>query len=202
MPSRQGLCYFTKTLPVSAGFTGIQLPTRCDNVPVGGSEKDCPLDPYVIIHDKSSFIDQQTLKLQETPESVPVGEMPRHLLVTADRYAVNAAIPGSRVTITGIFDSFKGKSAGKNVAVRHTYLRVIGMQAELDGSSRAGRAYTEAEEDEFIKMAREPNFYERFTASVAPSIYGHPGIVLFLTSRHQKGDYMSATGRLKEALAR
>lgn len=55
------------------------------------------------------------------------------------------------------------------------YLRVVGMQADLDGSSRTGRSFTEAEEDEFIRMAREPDFFEKFSNSVAPSIYGHPG---------------------------
>ena len=50
------------------------------------------------------------------------------------------------------------------------------MQADLDGSSRTGRSFSEAEEDEFIRMAREPEFFEKFANSVAPSIYGHPGL--------------------------
>lgn len=50
--------------------------------------KDCPLDPYVIVHDKCQFVDQQTIKLQEAPDMVPVGELPRHLTLSADRYVV------------------------------------------------------------------------------------------------------------------
>lgn len=53
------------------------------------------------------------------------------------------------------------------------------MQADLDGSSRTGRAFTEAEEDEFIRMAREPDFFEKFSNSVAPSIYGHAGLFYY-----------------------
>jgi DNA replication licensing factor MCM5 len=49
------------------------------------SQKKCPIDPYIIVHDKSHFVDQQTLKLQEIPGSVPVGELPRHMLLSADR---------------------------------------------------------------------------------------------------------------------
>jgi hypothetical protein len=72
------------------------------------------------------------------------------------------------------------------------YLRVVGMQADLDGSSRTGRAFTEAEEDEFINMAREPDFFEKFSNSVAPSIYGHPGLFTPpITSRYQKGNHLS-----------
>ena len=44
------------------------------------------MDPYIIVHDKSHFVDQQTLKLQEIPGNVPVGELPRHMLLSADRY--------------------------------------------------------------------------------------------------------------------
>lgn len=47
----------------------------------------CPPDPFVLVTEKSKCIDQQTLKLQEAPDSVPVGELPRHILLTVDRYA-------------------------------------------------------------------------------------------------------------------
>jgi DNA replication licensing factor MCM5 len=45
----------------------------------------CPLDPYVVMHDKSTFIDQQMIKVQESHGLVPVGELPRHLLLCVDR---------------------------------------------------------------------------------------------------------------------
>ena len=47
--------------------------------------KECPMDPYVIVHSKCLFVDQQTLKLQEAPDLVPVGELPRHVLLNVDR---------------------------------------------------------------------------------------------------------------------
>ena len=39
----------------------------------------CPLDPYRVVTEKNTFVDQQTLKLQEAPELIPTGEMPRTL---------------------------------------------------------------------------------------------------------------------------
>jgi DNA replication licensing factor MCM5 len=65
-------------------FDASCLLCRSDPSPDGGA-KDCPLDPYVIVHDKCSFVDQQTIKLQEAPDLVPVGELPRHVLLSADR---------------------------------------------------------------------------------------------------------------------
>lgn len=46
---------------------------------------NCPLDPYFIIPDKCTCVDFQTLKLQELHDSVPQGEMPRHIQLYLDR---------------------------------------------------------------------------------------------------------------------
>jgi len=38
-----------------------------------------------------------------------------------------------------------------------------------------GQQFSPEEEEEFGEMARSENFYEKFSASVAPSIYGSIG---------------------------
>lgn len=58
------------------------------------------------------------------------------------------------------------------VAVRMAYIRVVGMQVDVDGTNRLGRAFTEDEEEEYIQMARRPNLYNEFCRSIAPGIYG------------------------------
>lgn len=65
------------------------------------------MDPYIILHDRCTFVDQQTIKLQEAPDMVPVGELPRHMMLWADRYLTNRVIPGSRIIATGIFSTFQ-----------------------------------------------------------------------------------------------
>jgi DNA replication licensing factor MCM5 len=79
-----------------------------------GQDKNCPMDPYLIIHPKSTFTDHQTLKLQEAPDMVPVGELPRHMLLSAERYLTGRVVPGSRVIATGIYSTFQ---SSKNVGV-------------------------------------------------------------------------------------
>ncbi|KAI9209755.1 MCM2/3/5 family-domain-containing protein [Polychytrium aggregatum] len=173
-------CRDFKQLTVGGGITGINLPRIClATSNTLGETKKCSMDPYVIIHDKSKFVDQQTLKLQETPDKVPVGELPRHILLSADRYLTDKVTPGTRVTITGIFDIFQqaGKNAMGASAIRSPYIRVVGMQVDVEGNRRTGgRVFTEEEESEFIAMARRPNFYEEFANSIAPSIYGNSDI--------------------------
>lgn len=87
------------------------LPRQCDAAAPPGQTKDCPLDPYLIDHDHSAFADHQTLKLQEAPDMVPVGELPRHMLLSADRYLAGRVVPGSRVIATGIYSTYEAQKS-------------------------------------------------------------------------------------------
>ncbi|CAN1318487.1 DNA replication licensing factor MCM5 [Linum perenne] len=60
-------CQSTKEVPCRPGLGGAIMPRSCDHVPQAG-EEPCPLDPWIIVPDKSKYVDQQTLKLQENPE--------------------------------------------------------------------------------------------------------------------------------------
>ncbi|PAV21848.1 MCM-domain-containing [Pyrrhoderma noxium] len=179
-------CRHIKIIYPPSGLGGVGagadrgLPRQCDSVPPPGQPKECPLDPYLIIHSKSSFTDHQTLKLQEAPDMVPVGELPRHMLLSADRYLTGKVVPGSRVIATGIYSTYeaaKTKSGGGAAALRNPYLRVIHLELSSPttasgGSNPFGVQFSPEEEEEFGQMARSENFYERFAKSVAPSIYG------------------------------
>jgi DNA replication licensing factor MCM5 len=63
--------------------------------------------------DSCKCVDSQTLKLQETPENVPNGEIPRHIQLYMDRYLCDKAVPGNRITITGIYSIKKIFNSGK-----------------------------------------------------------------------------------------
>ncbi|KAJ3132721.1 minichromosome maintenance protein 5 [Physocladia obscura] len=163
-------CRHTKNIPVASGFGGVQLPRKCDAAPADGQPKECSLDPYLVIHDKSRFVDMQNLKLQEAADVVPVGELPRHILLSCDRYLTNKVVPGVRIAVTGIYSIFQSKSANADIAIRTPYLRVIGMQSDADGGRN--RIFTPEEEQEFLSISRRTNLYEEFSNSIAPQIYG------------------------------
>jgi DNA replication licensing factor MCM5 len=111
-------CRSIKVIYPAGGLGGLGggaergLPRVCDAPEPEGQKKDCPMDPYLIIHSKSTFSDHQTLKLQEAPDMVPVGELPRHIILSADRYNAAQVVPGSRVIATGIYSTF---NSSKNV---------------------------------------------------------------------------------------
>lgn len=68
--------------------------------------------------DKCECVDFQILKLQELPDAVPQGEMPRHMQLFADRYLCDKVVPGNRLTILGIYSI---KKAGKATKVMTKY---------------------------------------------------------------------------------
>ncbi|GAO17853.1 hypothetical protein UVI_02011490 [Ustilaginoidea virens] len=175
-------CQFQSVIPVLGGFTGVSLPRQCgrERVPNDPTPK-CPLDPYFVMHEKSQFVDQQIIKLQEAPDQVPVGELPRHVLISADRYLTNRVVPGSRCTVMGIFSIYQNK-ASKNsstagaVAIRTPYLRAVGIQTDLDQTGKGSATFSEEEEQEFLELSRRPDLYNIMTDCIAPSIYGNRDI--------------------------
>lgn len=44
-------------------------------------------------------------------QDVPTGEMPRNMLLSADRNLVQTVVPGTRVTVMGIYSIFQSGSS-------------------------------------------------------------------------------------------
>ena len=169
-------CQTTTQVPVRAGFGGANLPRKCAQVRQPG-EAPCPLDPYAIVPEKCQYVDMQTWKLQEAPEMVPTGEMPRSVMLSVDRNLVDKAIPGNRVTVTGIMSimSNVGKGGPGGVAIRTPYLQVLGVRhgfESLDVTGTSLSVFTAAEEEAFHALARGEDIFTRLSNSIAPSIYG------------------------------
>ena len=180
-------CHLVKVIPAQSGFGGIQLPTFCDGDdpnalgPDGGMDAPgpgagkCKSRNYVILADESVYIDQQPLKLQESPEMVPTGEMPRSISLSADRYLVDKVAPGTRVHVIGIFSTFSHQAARGTTAshaVKSAYIKAVGVAVEVEGAGRAATSFTPQEEELFVSMARQPDIYEKLASSIAPSISG------------------------------
>jgi DNA replication licensing factor MCM5 len=132
--------------------------------------------------DKCRCVDFQTLKLQELPDSVPQGEIPRHMQLFCDRSLCERVVPGNRVLIQGIYSIKKvstGKQKGGNdthkavVGVRSPYMRVIGIKVDTEiGSISRYSNITSDEEAAFRKLAGMPDIYDKLAKSIAPSIFG------------------------------
>jgi len=169
---RCGRCQNTHVVhSASAGggsFGTVPLPQRC----MGPNPEDCGPAPYSVVPDECVFVDQQTLKLQESPEAVPTGEMPRSVVLAVERGLVDLAPPGTRVSILAIVSLFNaGGARGKgSTSIKTVYLRVVGMQKDSGLGNLA--TFTPREEEAFRLLSRRPDIYDILSRSIAPSISG------------------------------
>uniref|UniRef100_A0A915PJE3 DNA replication licensing factor MCM5 n=1 Tax=Setaria digitata TaxID=48799 RepID=A0A915PJE3_9BILA len=199
-------CRHTVTnLDLKPGLDGFTLPRTCGANQTAQLQR-CPVDPYHIIPDKCHCIDFQTLKLQENPEDVPHGEMPRHMQLYCDRHLTDRVAPGNRVMIVGIYSIKrmfqKQKTTDRTLSgIRAPYIRVLGIHVQTSGPGRVEqRQFTIAEEKIFKDLAKKVNIYDLISQSIAPSIYGAEDIkksiacLLFGGSRKRLPDGLTRRG--------
>lgn len=87
--------------------------------------------------------------------------------------------PFSPYTLATNFILIQKSNAGAP-ALRQPYLRILGLELDTSTSGAHGgsRSFSPEEEEEFFKLSRSDDLYERFAKSVAPSIFGHLGTFL------------------------
>uniref|UniRef100_A0ACD5ZC25 Uncharacterized protein n=1 Tax=Avena sativa TaxID=4498 RepID=A0ACD5ZC25_AVESA len=171
-------CRSVRTVPCRPGLGGAIVPRSCDHVPQPG-EEPCPLDPWIAVPDKSKYVDLQTLKLQENPEDVPTGELPRNVLLSVDRHLVQTIVPGTRLTVVGIYSVFQASGSTNHkgaVGVKQPYIRIVGLEQSRDDNSNGPSSFTVDEEMEFKEFAQRPDAYAKICSMVGPSIYGHSDV--------------------------
>eukprot|EP00823_Brevimastigomonas_motovehiculus_P006194 TRINITY_DN5020_c0_g1_i1.p1 TRINITY_DN5020_c0_g1~~TRINITY_DN5020_c0_g1_i1.p1 ORF type:complete len:779 (-),score=182.58 TRINITY_DN5020_c0_g1_i1:71-2386(-) len=198
-------CRSGKYIKGAGGFGSVTLPRVCDARDPKLQQEKCALDPFEIVNDKCTYVNQQRLKLQECPEDLPTGQLPRSIDLACERYLVDKVNAGSRVTVVGVFSTFQAResknNSGKEVGIRVPYLRVLGIQQDTDlGDEEMGKSAFQEDESDMKSMAREEELYEKFSRSIAPAIYGLEDIKkalacqLFSGSRKQLPDGMRLRG--------
>ncbi|KAG2449154.1 hypothetical protein HYH02_005901 [Chlamydomonas schloesseri] len=203
-------CRGTKRVACSDGMGGAYVPTYCDladrRAPGGAAAEGCGQNPYVILPELSDFVDQQTLKLQEKPEDVPTGELPRTVMLVADRQNCGVVTPGTRVTITGIYSTFRGKAMDKGVTtLQQPYIRVVSVMQEA-GDAHSRFKFTKEEIQQFEQFAKQDGLHEELFARIAPNIYGSDDIkkavacLLFGGARKQLPDGTNRRGDINVLL--
>lgn len=123
---------------------------------------------FTLVRDKSVYIDWQKIMVQEKPEDVPGGQMPRSIEVHLENDIVDSVRPGDRVTVVGIvkLSSPSERSPLYEIYIEANSVRVSERVLEEVSISRE-------DEEKIRELARDPWIKERIIASIAPSIYGY-----------------------------
>ncbi|RLI67532.1 MAG: hypothetical protein DRP02_14315, partial [Candidatus Gerdarchaeota archaeon] len=141
-------------------------PHHCENPGCGRA------GPFKLLIEESKFIDWQKVTIQERPEDLPPGQMPRSVTVMLTNDLVDTVRPGDRVSVIGVLRSapdFSQKSSGK-LATFHVAMdanNIVPEEQEFDTIE-----ITEEEEAKILELSRDPWIHTKIFESIAPSIYG------------------------------
>ncbi len=124
---------------------------------------------------QSTFINSQELRMQERPEDLPPGQLPRAFEVKLFEDLVDVARPGDRISLTGIV------RAEQEILSRGTRLRTFDLFLDANFLDISGKEseiveITAEEEAQILEMAKDPWIHRKLLSSLAPSIYGYDAI--------------------------
>ena len=131
----------------------------------------------VMINRGSVFVKYQELRLQELPDQVPVGHIPRSLSVYCWGEQTRQCVPGDVVTASGVFLSVRlqGYHAIKSGLLADTYIRAMKIEKVKPGGVDASEL--EAKAGCSVRdIALDTDTYNRLAASIAPEIFGHEDV--------------------------
>lgn len=122
----------------------------------------------------SKYIDQQTITIQELPETAPPGQLPRSVEIILEGDLRDAGKPGDRVSVVGVYKPVPPTANGAVSGTLRALVVATGVsQLSQDAS---GPTFTEADYDNITDLAGEEDLMEQLGASLAPSIYGYSWI--------------------------
>jgi len=135
---------------------------------------DCGRDgPFEFSQEDSTFIDSQDLRLQEKPEDLPPGQLPRVLAVKLiGDEIVDVARPGDHVSIVGIVRAFAPSLMGMG-KLRTFILQLDANSIELLGKEPETSPPTPEEEAKILELSKDPWVHKKIIQSIAPSIFGN-----------------------------
>ena len=141
-------------------------PTRCANPNCGKK------GPFKLLTEESTYTDLQTVTVQEKPEELPPGQIPRALPSRLVGDLVDSVRAGDRAIASGILKMRPSRTTqGKaKTATFDPWL-------DVNYISSKDKEYEDIEidpetEEEIIKLSKDLNVHRRIVRSIAPSIYG------------------------------
>jgi len=132
--------------------------------------------PFDFIQEESTFIDSQEIRIQERPEDLPPGQLPRWIdirLLGSD--IVDVARPGDHVSVVGIVRAVAptlprvGKLRAFRLHLDTSFIDVVSKEPETV-------LISPEEEKQILELAKDPWIHRKILRSIAPSIYGYEHI--------------------------
>ncbi len=154
-----------------------QPPTPFLRAPLVCSDPACQRKGiFDFVQEESLFVDSQEIRIQERPEDLPPGQLPRSLRIKlVGRDIVDVARPGDHVAIVGVVRAAArtlpkvGRLRVFQLHLDASYIDVLSKEPETVLTSPE-------EEKQILELARDPWIHRKVLRSIAPSIYGYEHI--------------------------
>jgi len=153
--------------PVSQTGPFLRAPFKCSNP--NCSRKG----PFDFVQEESTFMDSQEVRIQERPEDLPPGQLPRTLNIKLiGSEIVDVARPGDHVSIVGTVQAIAPTlpTVGK---LRAFILHLDANSIEILGKEPETVLPSPEEEEKIHELAKDPWIHRKIMNSIAPSIYGY-----------------------------
>jgi replicative DNA helicase Mcm len=123
--------------------------------------------PFRFVPKESRMINVQDIWIQETPEELPAGQLPRSFHIRAYGELVDKARPGDLVAVVGIVQPVEIKESSNtfDLCMVANSITILNKEPE---------AIPDPSELEKIKeLAKDPWIHRKIIQSIAPAIYGY-----------------------------
>ncbi len=129
---------------------------------------------FELVPRESVFIDSQNVSIQERPEDLPPGQLPRSIHVELKDDLVDLARPGDRITLTGFIKLLS--RYGRGGELRTFDIQVDASYTEISGREMDLMEISPEDEEAILEVAKDPWVFQKLMGSIAPSIYGYEHI--------------------------
>lgn len=126
---------------------------------------------FRLVSKNSEFIDWQSVMIQEIPEDLPPGRIPRSVQAILTHDLVDIVKPGDRVKLLGTFKSVLAQSTKSiNSTLFKTFIDVNYIDPE--DKSEGFIELSKEDKKEIEKLSKEPMIQKKIARSISPVIYG------------------------------
>jgi len=129
---------------------------------------------FELVPKESVFIDSQRITIQERPEELPPGQLPRSLSINLRDDLVDMARPGDRASITGTIGLLQRRGRGGTLRIFDLFLESNNI--DVSGREMEMLEITLEDEAQIRELASDPWIHRMVLQSIAPSIYGYEAI--------------------------
>lgn len=147
--------------------TKIKFPSFCINKRCKAKAKS----DFKLISKESKFMDVQNITIQEIPEDLPPGRIPRSVSAILIYDLVDCVKPGDRVYVTGIYKSVLAhpmQSIKSNIFKNFIEVNFIESEDEKIEDTELSKK----DINKIKKLSKDPKIHEKIMMSIAPMIHG------------------------------